>query len=413
MERVILHSDMNSFYASVECLYHPELKEKPVAVCGDEDQRHGIILAKNGMAKKFGISTGEAIWQAKKKCPDLVLITARYDLYIRFSKEARKIYERYTDRIESFGLDECWLDVSGNCWRGKSGEALANELRHVMKSELGLTVSVGVSFNKIFAKLGSDMKKPDAVTLISRENFKDKIYSLAAGDLLYVGPATTRKLARYGIKTIGEIAEAEPDFLHGILGKWGETLWCFASGHDISPVAKSDFSACVKSVGNSMTTWRDMFDRDDVWKVITVLSESVASRLREQGLRSSLVSISVRDNSLSGFERQAKLKDSTCTAFEISHAAMELFNKNYDFTVPLRSVGVRAGDLSDFSGGLQLDFCGNEKKREQLERLETSVDKIRERFGGLALVRANLLNDDLTAEQDPLTHIIHPAAFTR
>lgn len=417
MERVILHSDMNSFYASVECLYHPELAGKPVAVCGDAEQRHGIILAKNIIAKKYGVSTGEAIWQAENKCPDLVALTARYDLYMRFSKEARKIYERYTDRIESFGLDECWLDLSGSIWRGispeKLGEAVANELRSVIKSELGLTVSIGVSFNKIFAKLGSDMKKPDAVTVISRENFKDKIYSLAASDLLYVGPATTRKLARYGIKTIGDIAGADTSFLHSVLGKWGDTLWCFAAGHDISPVSKTDFTAAVKSVGNSMTTYRDMNDSEDVFKVITVLSESVARRLREQGLRSKLVQLGVRDCGLYGFERQAKLSLPCCTSREIAKAAMELFNKNYNFSVPVRSVGVRACNLCDDSTGMQLDFFGDERKREKYERLEKSVDRIRERFGSGSVKKAVLIGDDLTVEHDPLTHDIHPVAYTR
>lgn len=413
MDRIILHSDMNSFYASVECLYHPELSGKPVAVVGDMDQRHGIVLAKNQLAKIHGVSTGEAIWQAEKKCPGLVTLTARYELYMRFSKLARKIYERYTDRIESFGLDECWLDVTGNGWNGENGERLANELRHVIKSELGLTVSVGVSFNKIFAKLGSDLKKPDAVTILSRDNFKEKIYPLPASDLLYVGPATTRKLARYGINTIGAIANSDPNFLHSILGKWGETLWCFASGHDISPVSKSDFNMEIKSVGNSMTTYRDMCDYNDVWKVIMALSENVAKRLREQGFRSSLVQIGVKDNSFNFFERQAKLSKPTFTSSELAESAMELFKKNYNFNVPLRSVGVRACNLCDSSRGIQLDFFSDESKRKQREKIEVSVDQIRKRFGGLSLVRASLLNDDLTTEQYPLTHVIHPVAFTR
>lgn len=413
MERVILHSDMNSFYASVECLYHPELAGKPVAVCGDAEQRHGIILAKNGIAKKYGVSTGEAIWQAKRKCPGLVTLTARYDLYMQFSKAAREIYERYTDRIESFGLDECWLDVSGSTWLMGSGEKIADDIRSVIKRELGVTVSVGVSWNKIFAKLGSDMKKPDAVTVITKDNFKDKVFPLPAKDLLYVGPATSRKLARYGIHTIGDIAKSDCNFLRSLLGKWGETLWCFASGHDISPVAASDFTSCIKSVGNSMTTYRDMENADDVWKVFTALSENVAQRLREQGLRASTVQISVRDNTLSWFERQTKLEQPSCTAWEISHAAMELFLKNYDFRCPLRSVGVRACDLSDASRGVQLCFYESAARRERLERLESSVDKIRSRFGSSSVVRASLLGDDLTFEHDPLTHIVHPVAFTR
>ncbi|CDZ24594.1 DNA polymerase IV [[Clostridium] cellulosi] len=413
MERVILHCDMNSFYASVECLYHPELRDKPVAVCGDVEQRHGIILTKNQIAKKYGVSTGEAIWQAKKKCPELVTLNARYDLYIQFSKAARKIYERYTDRVESFGLDECWLDLSGIAGFDGDGEKAANELRNVIKSELGITASVGVSWNKIFAKLGSDLKKPDAVTVISKKNYKDKIFGLPASDLLYVGPATTRKLARYGIHTIGDIAESDSSFLRSILGKWGEMLWSFANGLDLSPVARSGEADSIKSIGNSMTTYRDIENADEAWKVFTALSESVAERLRKHGLRASTLQISVRDNTLSWFERQTKLERPCCTAWELSKAAMDLFLKNYNFQRPLRSLGVRACDLTDAANGIQLNFFENTERIRRRERLEASVDAIRSRFGHSSIVRASLLGDDLTYEHDPLTHVVHPVSFLR
>ena len=411
MDRVILHSDMNSFYASVECLYHPELKDKPVAVCGDAEQRHGIILAKNQPAKKCGVSTGEAIWQAKQKCPGLITIDAHYDLYMQFSKSAREIYSRYTDNIESFGLDECWLDVTGSGMLFGSGESVAQELRRTIKRELGVTVSVGVSWNKIFAKLGSDMKKPDAVTVILRNNFKKTIWLLPASDLLYVGPATTRKLAHYGIHTIGSLAVTRPEFLRSLLGKWGETLWAFANGLDISPVTMMDYSAAIKSIGNSMTTYRDIENAQDAWKVLTVLSESVARRLRENGFRARTVQISIRDVNLSWQERQARFEQPCCTACELAKKAMELFCKNWDFHLPLRSLGVRACDLTDSSGGVQLMLFGNELLRERRERLESSVDLIRSRFGRQAIRRAVLIGDDITGESDPLTHDVHPVAF--
>ncbi|HEX2938611.1 MAG TPA: DNA polymerase IV [Ruminiclostridium sp.] len=413
MERVILHCDMNSFYASIECLYHPELRDKPVAVCGDAEQRHGIILTKNQIAKKFGVSTGEAIWQAKRKCPELVTLNARYDLYMRFSKAARKIYERYTDRVESFGLDECWLDISGIANFDGNGEKAAHELRNIIKNELGITASVGVSWNKIFAKLGSDLKKPDAVTVISKDNFKDKIFNLPAADLLYVGRATTKKLSHYGIHTIGAIAQSDRGFLRNLLGKWGEMLWAFANGLDVSPVAPSSQADCVKSIGNSMTTFRDIENPEEAWKVFTALSESVAARLREHGMRASTVQISVRDNELSWFERQAKLERPCCTAWELSGAAMSLFSKSYNFQKPLRSLGVRACDLSDGENGIQLNFFENTQQIKRREKLESSVDVIRARFGSSSIVRASLIGDDLTHEHDPLTHAVHPISFLR
>lgn len=410
MERVILHSDMNSFYASVECLCRPEIRNSPVAVCGDIEQRHGIILAKNGIAKKYGVATGEAIWQAKQKCPSLVTVEARYDLYMQVSRAARQIYQRYTDRVESFGLDESWLDLTGFDASPAYGLRVAQELRNIIHRELGVTVSVGVSWNKIFAKLGSDLKKPNAVTVISKENFKGKIWPLPACDLLYVGPATTRKLARYGIRTIGELAGAGPDFLRGMLGKWGETLWAFANGYDVSPVTHADFTAAIKSIGNSMTTWRDIENADEAWKVFTVLSESVGCRLRENGFHSKTVQISIRDINLDWQERQGKLRTPSCSAYEIAKRSMELFNENWDFHLPLRSLGVRACDLST-EGNCQLSFLEDAAHHERRERLESSVDVIRRRFGFQAVRRAVLLGDDIVRESDPLTHEVHPVFF--
>lgn len=402
---------MNAFYASVECLYHPELREQPVAVCGDEEQRHGIVLAKNERAKMCGVKTGETIWQAKLKCRELVTLNARYDLYMKFSQAARAIYSRYTDRIESFGLDECWLDLSG-CVPPGSGRESADELRQVIKNELGVTISVGVSWNRIFAKLGSDMKKPDAVTTISKENFRTKVFPLPASDLLYVGPATTKKLSRYGIHTIGGIAGSDPAFLHSLLGKWGETLWSFANGYDVSPVAHMDSRQPIKSIGNSMTTWRDIVNFGEAFKVITVLSESVARRLRESGFRCRTVQLSVRDTELSWFERQAKLEHPTCISSEIADVSMSLLRENWDFSLPLRSLGVRACTLEDSRYGIQVDFFGRAAKSEKLEKLESSVDEIRRRFGGGAITRAVLLGDDITHDHDPLTHEIHPVAYS-
>jgi DNA polymerase-4 len=408
-ERIILHSDLNAFYASVECLYNPQIRYKPVAVCGSVEQRHGIVLAKNDAAKKFGITTGEAVWQAKQKCPSLVTVEPNFDRYMKFSRETRKIYERYSDRIESFGLDECWIDCTGAI--AQDGESIANEIRKTIKNELGLTVSVGVSWNKIFAKLGSDIKKPDAVTVISKNDFKTKVWRLPASDLLYVGRSTNSKLVRYAIYTIGDIAQAKPEFLSGLLGKWGETLWAFANGYDISSVSHNGECSVIKSIGNSMTTHRDIENEDDAWKVITVLSDSVAQRLREGGFRCRTVQLSIRDTELNWCERQTKLTFFCCTSGDIARKCMELLKSSYNFNKPLRSLGVRACDLCDASNGLQLEFFADSVKRERRERLEYSMDDIRRRFGKHALQSAVLLTDNITKEDSPQVHSIHPVAF--
>lgn len=252
MQRVILHCDMNNFYASVECMLNPELKNKPVAVCGSVEERHGIVLAKNYAAKAFGVSTGEAIWQAKQKCQDLVIVEPHYEQYMKFSKLARGIYGRYTDQIEPYGMDECWLDVTGSGCMG-TGFEIADEIRRTVKFELGLTISAGVSFNKIFAKLGSDMKKPDAITCIEADSFQEKIWCLPASDLLGVGRATEKVLSGYGIHTIGELAATSDDFLKCRLGKNGLAIKKYANGLDDSPVMRSDYVSPVKSIGHGIT----------------------------------------------------------------------------------------------------------------------------------------------------------------
>ena len=254
--RKILHSDMNNFYASVECMLNPSLKGYPVAVCGSVEERHGIVLAKNYPAKAYGVATGEAVWQAKEKCPDLIVVPPHYEEYIKYSKLAREIYQRYTNQVEPYGMDECWLDITG--FGVGDPTAVAHEIRNTIKSELGLTVSVGVSFNKIFAKLGSDMKKPDAVTTIPHDTFREKIWSLPASDLLFVGRATKRFLDRFCIRTIGDLANTQPEFLKSHIGVNGLKLWRYANGYDDSPVMKQDYKSPVKSVGHGTTTVEDL-----------------------------------------------------------------------------------------------------------------------------------------------------------
>ena len=311
--RTILHVDLNNFYASVECLYNPALRGKPVAVAGDPANRHGIILAKNMPAKKLGVKTGEAIWQAKNKVPDLICIPPQYDKYLRFSRAARQVYYRFTDQVEAFGIDP----------------EIAEKIRQTMKNELGLTVSIGVSWNKIFAKFGSDYKKPDAVTCITPENYQDIIWKKPASDLLYVGHSTARKLKGIAIFTIGDLARRDPALLKLSLGKWGLILSDFARGLDTSPVRTIDERSAVKSIGNGVTTPRDITNADDAKLVFICLAESVAARLRENALKCTGVEITLRDSSLYTVTRQMKLHYPTCYVEDILNAAMQLLNRIY------------------------------------------------------------------------------------
>ena len=406
--RTILHSDLNNFYASVECVYEPSLKKVPMAVCGDPEARHGIVLAKNMLAKGAGIKTGEAIWQARQKCPNLVVMPPNYKRYQRFSRMMKEIYADYTWRIESFGLDECWLDVT-DC--GRSGADIADELRRRAKEELGLTLSVGVSFNKIFAKLGSDMKKPDATTVITAQNYREKVWPLPAEDLLFVGPATRRKLLSRNLRTIGDVARCDPGSLRSALGKNGEMLWIFANGLDRTPVMAMDESMPVKSVGNSTTTPRDVSDEQDAHMVLMLLAESVAERLREQGLRGRVVSLWVRDCALASFGVQRKLRFSTALASEICACALALFREHYRWERPIRSLGVSVSDLELADGDRQLSMFPD-TLRERRYDLENTVGDIRRRFGHFAIQRACLVGCREFGAINPRDdHTIHPVGW--
>lgn len=413
MQRTILHADMNGCYASIECLHDPAIREKPVAVGGDVEARHGIILAKNEHAKKFGIRTGEALWQAKQKCPDLVIVQPHFDRYLRFSRLAREIYAEYSDRVEPFGLDESWIDVTGSTKLRGDGGALADEIRERIKFELGITVSIGVSWNKVFAKLGSDYKKPDAVTVFTKENYKGKIWPLPAEDLLYVGWATRKKLLMRGIHTIGDIARTDPALLEGWFGKWGLILSAFANGEDTSLVARIGDETVIKSVGNSTTTPRDLENDEDAKIVYYMLCESVAERMREAGFLARTVQISLRDRDLHWIgDRQMKLEAPSCLASELHTAAMTLLRDNYDWRRPLRSIAVRATDLLPATTPLQLTMFEDAAKRERMESLERTVDDIRRRFGHYAIYRAAVVADGTLTNINPKDdHQIHPVGY--
>lgn len=413
MERTILHSDINNCYANIELLHRPELRGKPLAVGGDPEARHGIILAKDQLAKKVGVKTGMALWQAKKICPDIIIVPPRMDLYLRFSKMIHEIYADYTDLQESFGIDESWLDVTDSCSLKGDGLTIAKEIRTRIRNELGITVSIGVSWNKIFAKLGSDYKKPDAITVIDKSNYKNIVWPLPAEELLYVGRATKRKLNNYGIYTVGQLAVADTKLLKTMLGKMGIVLSIFANGEDRTPVSKENTSPPIKSIGNSTTTPRDLLNNTDVGIVIQILAESVSARLRENGFICNGIEISVRDNELMCFTRQRKLYSPTDITNEIAESAMSLFVDSYKWRRPIRSIGVRAISLMNKKYlPMQCDIFKSELVRDKYMKIDRVIDDIRNRFGFYSIQRGMMLCDknlsELNAKDD---HVIYPHSY--
>ena len=411
MDRVILHSDCNCFYASVEMLHHPELAGRPLAVGGDPEQRHGIILTANYTAKRAGVKTGEALWQARQACPGLIILPPRMDLYMRFSEQAREIYREYSDLVEPYGLDECWIDCtqSGECLG--SGPELAARISDRIRRELGITVSIGVSWNKVFAKFGSDYRKPDAITVIDRDNYRHIVWESPVSDLLFVGRATQRKLYRYGILTIGDLARTDPLFLQSVFGKIGLVLSVFARGEDQTPVASDGSEIPVKSIGNSTTTPRDLTTEQDVKMVVYMLAESVASRLRRHGFAGNVVEIYVRDGELRGFSRQHKVDMPTNISEEIAGEAMRLFEENYSWERPVRSIGVRVTDLKMEDHPYQISLFTSPEWREKQLKADLAVDEIRDRFGFQAVRRGLMHIDTKLSADDAETHVVHPHGY--
>lgn len=411
MDRIILHSDINSCYASIEHALRPEYDGLPLAVAGSVEERHGIILAKDELAKSCGVKTGMAVWQAQLLCPQLNLLPPRMDVYLRYAAEVQKIYAEYTNLREPFGIDESWLDLTG-CYAVRDGAWAAQEIRRRVKKELNVTVSVGVSWNKVFSKLGSDYKKPDAVTSISRENYREIVWPLPVEDLLYVGRATSVKLRRIGIDTIGALALCDPMILHRLLGKMGYVLSAFANGLDASPVRREDLSAPVKSIGNSTTTPRDLVCDEDVRITLLALTESVAMRLRESGFKTRLITVSVRSTDLSWKSHQLKLDHPTAGTKEIFLAGMSLFRELHRWPAPIRSLGISAGSLSPAGAPEQLDLFGESDTRQKQAALDAAMDHIRKKYGfdGIrrGLTASDLRLGGLRAKDE---HIVHPIGF--
>ncbi|MCR5636717.1 MAG: DNA polymerase IV [Clostridiales bacterium] len=401
--RNILHCDMNNFYASVECMLEPKLKNYPVAVCGRVEDRHGIVLAKNYHAKKFDVATGDTVWMAKKKCPELVIVEPHFDEYLKYSSLAKQIYCQYTDMVEPFGLDECWLDVTASELLFGAPDTIAQKIRETIKNDLGLTISVGVSFNKIFAKLGSDMKKPDAVTVINHDDFKEKIWNLPVCNLFGVGRATDSALKKVYINTIGDLARCDPAFLQSRFGKNGVKLWQYANGADDSEVEKIDYNRTVKSVGHGTTTPSDLKNNDEVWKVILQLTQDIAHRLKAYGLRANGVSVSVRDCNFCAKQWQKKLESPSQCTIIIAKSAFELFRQSYKWNKDIRSVTVTAIDLVPKDIPKQDSVFSDSEKTERLEKLDNCIEQIRNRFGKSIIKNAVLCGNDVRSS--PLSSV--------
>ncbi len=386
-----MHSDLNGFFASVETVLNPEYRGKAVAVCGSTEDRHGIVLAKSEPAKKAGIKTGMVNWQAKQLCPDLILVNPHYEYYAKFSALVRDIYCRYTDLVEPYGMDECWLDVTASGLFGSPVD-IAEKIRKTVKEELGLTVSIGVSYNKVFAKLGSDMKKPDAITVITRENFREKIWDFDVTELLYVGRSSARKLNEHGIFTIGELACSPLKTVKNLLGVNGEQIWHYARGEDMSRVQHKDFVFPAKSLGHGITCTADLETEEEVWRVMLELSQDLGHRLRLHNLAATGVRLSVKSNDLKVRQYQRPLSPQSQSPFEIAECARELF-KNYGWQKNVRAISVTATELVPFDRPFQIDVFTDLSRYNKQKTIDDTVDSIRDRFGKKSVVAASLLGD--------------------
>ncbi len=395
-ERVILHSDLNNFFASVEVALNPELKGKPLIVCGNPKERHGIVLAKSEEAKKYGVKTAETVYSALRKCPNLLMVPSHHREYVRYSKKVREVYERFTDCIEECSIDECALDMTESTMLFGSGEEIAHKIRNAVKEELGVTVSIGVSFNKVYAKLASELKKPDAVTVISKENYRDVVYPLPVSELLFVGKATEETLKKIGVKTIGDLANADEALLTRFLGKRGHQLRVYARGEDAEPVKAHKAKEDLKSIGNSTTLAKDVSDRAEIKRWFYALAESVAARQRDADVgRANTVHIVVRNEKFQDFTWQTKVRP-TALCGDIAKTAIALFEEHWQFGERVRMLGVTVSGFDYHVEQLSLDdaLSGNQAGYDKKERAETAIAKIREKYGYATVQRGVVMEDE-------------------
>ena len=399
-DRVVLHSDLNAFFASVETVLNPALRNVPMAVCGEPEKRHGIILAKNELAKRQGIVTAETIYQAQKKCPNLVLARPHHDLYVRYSREINAIYREYTDLVEPFGIDESWLDVTGSQKLFGSGENIANLLRERIRRETGLTVSVGVSFNKTIAKLGSDLKKPDAVTVIDRAHFREIVWPLPVDTLLYVGKSAMQVFRDLRINTIGALAHSSPELLSHKLGKLGTQLYAYANGEDDEPVASAYAKREVKSVGNGMTFSHDLYGMEEILVGLDAVCDLAAARMRAKGVKCTGVQLAIKDENFVTNQRQKQLELPTNLARGLREAAATLLRDTWNPRLGIRSLTVTGIGLVPEGAAVQIGFFDNPAENARADRRERAVDDIRKKFGKGAIQSGGVLASDIGIDKD-------------
>jgi DNA polymerase-4 len=412
MERVVAHCDLNAFYASVECLYRPSIRNKPVAVGGDESSRRGIVLAKNQIAKKYGIQTGESLLEARRKCKELVTVTADMALYTRFSIDFKNILCRYSDAVESFGIDEGWISLTNKGFTIDDGQRVADEIRQRTLDELGISCSVGVSFTKPLAKLASDMLKPNGTVIITKDNFREKAWPLPVFDLLFVGPSRTKTLLKYGICSIGDLANADPELLRHALGKVGLMIQSYARGDDTAPVRAFDAVDDAHSIGNSSTLRKDATSLENVRNGFAILADSVSYSLRENGFRSRCIHIGVRKTDLSWQGCQRTIKMPTCLSIDLLRVAMELFtDRRYEQLLPLRGLDLRCTQLSPVTAPIQTDMFFDITKHVAREELEKTVRKLQDRYGTKIVQRGIMMADKEISSINPKDHIAPSAPY--
>ena len=396
MERWIIHSDINHCYAQIEEMMYPELRNVPMAVGGHEEDRHGIILAKNDLAKKYHIKTGESLRDAFQKCPELLIVPPHYDDYLFYTEEVKRIYREYSDKVESFGLDEAWIDITGTeKLFHKTAMELAEEIQRRVFKELGLTVSMGLSFNKVFAKLGSDLDKKQGLAVITRDNFKDMVFPLPIADILYIGKATSSQLNERNIYTLGDLALSSKEYIKSFLGKNGEMVWLFANGYDTLSVNSSQ--QVIKSVGNGITAKHDIHTIEEAKIVLSMLAESVAKRLRQSNKLGSVISIGMRYKDLQGLSRQKRVDTPTNIAQEILDTGMSLLRDNWNMAIPLRSLSISVSSLiekGNYAYQMSLFHTANEEERNEQLHLEEVIQEIKERWGEKSIKYGNSLLDE-------------------
>lgn len=380
MDRIILHCDLNSFFASVEEIYRPDLKHMPMAVAGDSEQRHGIILAKNIYAKKYNIKTAEPIWKAKQKCPELIIIPPSHHIYYQYSVEVKKIYSKYTDYIESFGIDECWLDITASYQLFGSIYHCAFLIKEEIKEKLGLTISIGISYNKIYAKLGSDYNLYDQITFINRTNKKQIIYPLKASAMLFIGKKTYSKLKTIGIITIGDLAKADLEKLVQHFGNHAIQLKENAQGNDCSLVKKFDYKEDVKSIGHSVTTPKDINKYNNALPILSNLSQKVAMRAREKSMTGKVIMLTYKTNDLKTHTHQLTLDNPTNSNRTIFKYSKILLKESCNFKKPLRLLGVTLKDLNQDNVVFQANIFDVDKI-DYTDKLERTMDLIRKKYG--------------------------------